>query len=108
MAPRKSQRARLGLVAQIDEQLAEVEFERQRLVAARAALMSSNPVQTPSGARRISSDEVAGYLRGHPGSRASEIARALGVPLTTVSQHLYRGKRKRFVDGDDGWRLKDA
>jgi DNA-directed RNA polymerase specialized sigma24 family protein len=95
-------------VAQIDEQLEVIERERQRLVAARAALTSEHPVSTPSGARRISQDDVAVFLREHPGSRAGEIAKALGVPLTTVSQHLYRGKRKRFVDKVDGWHLRGA
>jgi hypothetical protein len=91
------------------QQLAE---ERARLLAARAAL-TGKPEQTPQTVqpdavpRRLSRDEIADYLRAHPGSKAGAIARAFEVPLTNVSQHLYRGKRGLFEARGDGWHLRD-
>jgi DNA-directed RNA polymerase specialized sigma24 family protein len=103
-------RASRGVVADIDKQLSAIEgelgryeqllTERERLRAARAALTREHPGQ-------ISQDDVAGYLAGHPGVRAGEIAKALGVPLATVSSHLYRGKRTRFVNRVNGWHLRE-
>ena len=104
-------RASRGLVAEIDQKLSVLEgelagyqdvlAERDRLRAARAALMGERP------APQISQDDVAAYLAAHPGSRAGAIAEALGVPLARVSSHLYRGKRTRFVSRDDGWHLRE-
>jgi DNA-directed RNA polymerase specialized sigma24 family protein len=107
-------RASRGLVAEIDEQLARLDAElapherslaeRERLRAARATLLGESPaMQTP----RISQEDVAAYLAEHPGSRAGEVAKALGVPLTTVSAHLYRGKLTLFVSRDDGWHVRE-
>jgi hypothetical protein len=104
-------RASRGLVAEIDERLSALDgelaayqdllSERDRLRRARAALMGEGP------APQISQDDVATYLREHPGSRAGAIAKALGVPLARVSSHLYRGKHTRFVSRDDGWHLRE-
>lgn len=108
-----------GILREIDERLAaldrelaghlELVEERVRLVAARAALAGERPVAAAAGAapRRLSQDEIAEYLRAHPGSKAGEIARAFAVPLTNVSQHLYRGKRGRFEARGDGWHLRN-
>lgn len=85
------------------ETYAELRRELDRLRAARAALTGE---PAPRSAR-ISQDEVAAYLAEHPGSRGKEIAEALGVPLTNVSQHLYRGKRTRFERRPDGWYVLD-
>jgi hypothetical protein len=100
-----------GVVADIDEKLSVLDgelagyepllAERERLRAARAALMGEGP------APQISQDDVAAYLKAHPGSRAGVIAKALNVPLARVSSHLYRGKRTRFVSRDDGWHLRE-
>jgi predicted RNA polymerase sigma factor len=81
--------------------------ERTRLLAARGTLTGEPRVNAASGARRISQDEVAEYLREHPGSRAAEIARAFEVPLATISQHLYRGKQGRFESHGNGWHVKE-
>ena len=91
------------------QQLAE---ERARLVAARAALTGKpeqtvQTVQPDAVPRRLTRDEIADYLRAHPGSKAGAIARAFEVPLTNVSQHLYRGKRSLFEARGDGWHLRD-
>jgi hypothetical protein len=76
--------------------------ERERLLAARAALSGETPAK--GGARgRISQDDVAAYLAEHPDSWPAEIAEALGVPVTNVSAHLYRGKNIRFRRGPNGW-----
>jgi DNA-directed RNA polymerase specialized sigma24 family protein len=117
-----------GVLREIDERLAvldgelaalqQLAEERARLVAARAAL-TVNPEQTvqtgqtgqtgqPDAVlRRLTRDEIADYLRAHPGSKAGAIARAFEVPLTNVSQHLYRGKRGLFEARGDGWHLRD-
>jgi hypothetical protein len=105
-------RASRGVVADIDEQLKaldgeleryeELLGERERLRAARATLLGQGR------APQISQEDVAAYLAEHPGSRAGEIAKALGVPLARVSSHLYRGKRTRFVSRDDGWHLREG
>ncbi len=107
-------RASRGLVADIDEQLSKLDgklapheplvAERERLRAARAVLMGEGPAPV---APRISQDDVATYLIENPGSRAGAIAKALGVPLTTVSAHLYRGKLTLFVNRGKGWYVRE-
>jgi hypothetical protein len=102
-----------GVVAEIDRKLAaldgelaryqELLSERERLQAARSALLGE-----PHTPGQISQGDVAEYLAGHPGSRAGEIAKALGVPLARVSSHLYRGKHTRFVNRPDGWHLRES
>lgn len=102
------------MVAEIDEQLLRLDAElapherrlaeRERLRAARATLLGErSAAQTP----RISQEDVAAYLEEHPGSRAGAVAKALGVPLTTVSAHLYRGKLTLFVSRSDGWHVRE-
>jgi len=108
-----------GVLREIDERLAAVDgeleayrelvVERNRLAAARAALTGT---RAPAGlsaspGRRVSQDEIADFLREHPGSKAGDIARFFEVPLTNVSQHLYRGKQGRFEARGDGWHLRD-
>jgi hypothetical protein len=101
-----------GVVAGIEKKLAvldgelvryeELLSERERLQAARAALLGEKTT-----AAQITQGDVAEYLAGHPGSRAGEIAKGLGVPLPRVSSHLYRGKHTRFVSRADGWHLRE-
>lgn len=102
------------MVAEIDEQLTRLDAElapherrlaeRERLRAARATLLGESPA---AQAPRISQEDVAAYLAEHPGSRAGAIAKALGVPLTTVSAHLYRGKLTLFVSRGGGWHVRE-
>jgi DNA-binding transcriptional ArsR family regulator len=106
------------VLREIDERLAVLESElvghrglvdeRARLLAARASLTGESRAGTSSGARRLSQDEIAEFLRSHPGSRAGEIARALDVPLANVSQHLYRGKQGRFEARGPAWHLREG
>jgi hypothetical protein len=103
------QRGVRGVISGIDEQLDRVAreqkalaVERERLLAARAAL-TGRAGAGPARGRRISQDDVAAYLAEHPGSTASQTAEALGVPATNVSTHLYRAKDVRFQRKSDGW-----
>ncbi|HLI33275.1 MAG TPA: hypothetical protein VKU89_11145 [Solirubrobacteraceae bacterium] len=101
-----------GVIAQIDQELERIEArlsgyeqlvsERKRLLAARAALTG-----TARSARRVSREQVATYLREHPGSLPAQIARDLEVPVTNISQHLYRGKGTCFLRRSDGWHLSE-
>jgi hypothetical protein len=102
-----------GVLSGIDKELERVNrqlgaydelvAERQRLLSARAALTGQGE---PGRKRRISQDDVADYLAAHPGSWPAEIATSLGVPVTTVSAHLHRGKDTRFFRGGSGWSLR--
>jgi hypothetical protein len=56
---------------------------------------------------RISQDDLVAYLIENPGARASEAAKFFGVPLTTVSAHLYRGKLTTFVSRGKGWYVRE-
>lgn len=106
------------MVAQIDERLGELDraldavgdlmAERRRLLQARATLTGERHPREGSLVRRVTQDEVADFLAGHPGSRAKEISRELGVALTTISQHLHRGRESRFERRADGWHLRQA
>jgi hypothetical protein len=109
-----------GVLRELDERLAvldgelaalhQLAEERARLVAARAALTgeSPHPAEPDAVPRRLTRDEIAAYLREHPGSKAGAVARAFEVPLTNVSQHLYRGKRGLFEARGDGWYLREG
>lgn len=112
---RKVDRGVRGVVAQIDSRLAELDAqlasveglmaERRRLLHARRTL-TGDTAQVGGLTRRVTQDEVADYLAEHPGVRAGAIAKALGVPLVNISQHLHRGKDTRFERKPDGWHLR--
>jgi hypothetical protein len=106
-------RASRGLVADIDEKLSKLDgklaphepsiAERERLRAARAALLGEAPT---AKARRISKDELIGYLLEHPGSGSGAVAKAFDVPLETISSHMYRGKLTTYVSRGKGWHVR--
>ena len=78
-------------------QAAPLVIERDRLLRARAALRGEPPPPTLRPAvPRVTQDDVAQIVERRPGSRAGEIAKALGVGQPAISAHLYRGKRNRF------------
>jgi CRP-like cAMP-binding protein len=92
-------------LSQLDEQLAshtQLLAERDRLRRARAAITG----ESPKG--RISTDDVAAYLAEHPGAKPGEIATGLGVASGTVSAHLFRGKRSRFVSRGGSWYVRET
>ncbi len=103
-----------GVMREIDQELERINKglsgyetllqERARLLAARAALTGEKPARGARG--RISQDDIAAFLSEHPDSWPAEIAAALGVPVTNVSAHLYRGKNTRFRRGPNGWRVE--
>lgn len=78
-------------------------LERDRLLRARAALVGEPPPPALGARRRVTRDDVAAAVKRHPGSRAGEIARALGVGQPAVSAHLYRGKDTRFESRGGRW-----
>ena len=77
MTPKRPSR---GLIAQIDSEIRELDRERARLAAARAALARKRP-------RRLSQDEVADYLGEHPGSTYIEIADGLRSTPRNIAAH---------------------
>jgi hypothetical protein len=99
------------VVREIDEQLTRLNKEEKTLVAERGRLLAAKAALTgrasvgPARGKRISQDDIAGYLRDHPGSLPAQVAEALGVPVTNVSAHLYRAKDTRFQRRGDGWHL---
>jgi hypothetical protein len=102
MPPKRSR----GIRAKIDREISDLDDERARLVAARAALDRDRP-------RRFSQDDVAAYLAEHPGSTYIEIAEGLGADPTNVAAHLKRGKAAGRFRNDggkwylvEGWRSK--
>jgi hypothetical protein len=106
-----------GVMRAIDQQLDRVNKrlsgyepllrERDRLLAARAELTGERPAKG-FGKARTSQDDIAAFLADHPDSWPAQIAAALGVPVTNVSAHLYRGKDTRFERGKDGWRVRSS
>jgi hypothetical protein len=88
-----------GLKAQIDGEIAELDNERARLVAARAALERDKP-------QRFSQDDIAAYLEQHPGSTYLEIAEGLRALPRNIAAHLNRGKEAGRFRSDGGkWSL---
>jgi hypothetical protein len=103
-----------SVVREIDEELSRlhryekaVAHERTLLLSARAAL-TGEAGAGPWLRRRVSKEEVAAYLKEHPGSWPAQIAESLQVPTTNVSTHLYRGRHTRYERRDDGWYLRSG
>ncbi len=95
MPPKRSR----GIRAQIDREIMNLDNERARLVAARAALERDRP-------RRFSQDDIAAYLAEHPDSTYTEVAEDLGAAPTNVAAHLKRGRQTgRFRNSDGKWSL---
>jgi hypothetical protein len=90
------------------EHLEPLVTERDRLLRARAALLGEAAPNVATWRPRITREDVADYLAKHPGSRAGQIAAALGAGQAAVSAHLYRGKGDRFVNRDGRWYVSVA
>lgn len=96
----------LGVKRQIDRELRQVEKERDRLLAARAAL-DGEAVLPKEKAKRFSQDDVAAYLTEHPESTYTEVAEGLGASPINVAAHLSRGQKAfRFRNSDGKWSLQ--
>ncbi len=96
MPPKRS----LGIRTQIDREIRDLDNERARLVAAKAALDKDRP-------RRFSQDDVAAYLAEHPDSTYTEVATGLGAEPTNVAAHLKRGRQAgRFRNSAGKWSLE--
>jgi hypothetical protein len=100
-----------GVLREIDQQLNRLDkeeraiaLERKQLLAARA-VVGGRAAAGPARGKRISQDDIAAYLTENPGALPAQIAKALGVPVTNVSTHLYRMKDQRFARGGDGWHV---
>ena len=97
MPPKRSR----GIRARIDREIAELDKERARLLAARVELERDRP-------RRFSQDDVAAYLADHPDSTYTEVAEGLGASPTNVAAHLKRGKAGgRFRNAAGKWSLEE-
>lgn len=91
-----------GLKVQIDQQIAELDSERARLVAAREALERDKPP-------RLSQDDIAAYLQEHPGSTYTEIAEGLKALPRNIAAHLNRGKTVGRFQSDGGkWTVREG
>jgi hypothetical protein len=98
--------------ASLDKDIRELDEERERLIASRAALDGA-AVIPPARPPQITQDQVADYLAEHPNSTSIQIATALGTRVAVIAAHLNRGKKPssrfpsgRFLNTDDGWSLK--
>jgi DNA-directed RNA polymerase specialized sigma24 family protein len=103
-------RASRGVVAEIDERLAELDGKLspyRPLVAERERLQAARDALTGEGRPKITREDVAAYLAEHGQSRPGVIAKFFGVPVETISTHLYRGKHTLFVSREKGWDVRE-
>jgi hypothetical protein len=104
--PRKAKG--LGPRAQIDREIRDLDKDRARLVAARA-ILDGQAVMTKPRPPRVSQDDVADYLREHPGSTYLEVANGMGISPTTAAGHLKRGRKTgRFRNEAGKWYLVEG
>ena len=95
----------LGVRAQLDLEIAELDERRERLLTARAALDGEAVIPKPKP-RRFSQDDVAAYLADHPDSTYAEVAAGLGASAINVAAHLKRGRQAgRFRNVAGKWSL---
>lgn len=86
-----------------------VKQHRDRLLSARRALLGVGSRTTSGGGSRITSDEVAVYVREHAGEdglTTGEIAQGLSTTDAVIRGHLSRNK-DRFTKVDNHWFLRD-
>lgn len=85
-----------------------VKAHRDRLLAARRALLGVGSRTTANAGNRTTQDEVAHYVgenAGDDGLTVAEIATGLSTNEAVVRGHLSRGK-DRFVKIDNHWFLR--
>lgn len=95
----------LGVKAQLDREIKQLDVERERLATARAAL-DGKTVAPRAKPQRFSQDDVAAYLAEYPASTYIEIAEGLGALATNIAAHLNRGQKTgRFANAAGKWSL---
>ena len=103
-------RASRGVMAEIDAKLAELDGKLspyRPLVAERERLQAARDASTGPARPKITREDVAAYLLEHGETRPAVMAKAFGVPVETISTHLYRGKHTLFVSREKGWDVRD-
>ena len=100
-------------IAEIDAGLEEIEKRltryqklidtKTKLLSARRALLGTGSRTTGNAGTRLTGDDLQARLKEKPGSTASQLAEFFGVPLTTVSSHIYRNKDRYIKKGDGYW-----
>ena len=96
---------RIEVVERQIASIAPLVHERGRLLRARA-LISGDPEPPPHAPMprpRVMRQDVFEYLTRNPGSRADQIAAALGTGEGAVSACLQRGRGHRFVCRAGRW-----
>jgi DNA-binding transcriptional ArsR family regulator len=103
-------------LVEIDGEISAIEAEletlmpliqrRHQLLTARAAMLGEPAPTLISRSARVTRAHVERVLAERPGSRAGEIAAALGVGQPAISAHLYRGKREIFACRGGRWYLR--
>lgn len=97
----------LGVRRQLDRDIKRLDRERERLLAARAAL-DGELVIAQEKPRRISREDIAKYLAEHPESTYTEVAEGLSASPINVAAHLSRGQKSaQFLSTSGKWRLKE-
>jgi hypothetical protein len=89
----------------IDRRLAPYKaiiMERERLVRARRALVTTGGV-TGNAGTRVTVEEVYNWFKEHPGATTSEAAEHFGVALSTISSHTYRNKDRFIKKNGNVW-----
>lgn len=85
-----------------------VKLQRDRLLAARRALMGTGNKLTGSGGSRITSDEVHVWLAANGPATTQDMASALSTTDAVIRGHMSRGKDERFArNGDGKWHVVD-
>lgn len=102
-------------VIHLDEQIEAIERRlapyaelintKNKLIAARRALLGQNRATGGTGAK-LTLEEILDQLEKNPGQTASQLAEHFGVKLTTVSSHVYRNPM-RFVKKDGRFWKRD-
>jgi DNA-binding NarL/FixJ family response regulator len=110
-----------GVLDGIDEELERINQHlakydaliqaRDRLTAARRALLATRAPTANGGGKGLSQEEVVAAVRELRGGTVYEVAQKLSANESAVRAHLNRGKDERFelklVDGKKIWTLRE-
>jgi hypothetical protein len=84
-----------------------VKVHRDRLLAARRALLGVGSRTTSAGGSRTTSDEVAQWLEANGPASYQEMAGALGTTDAVIRGHMSRNKDRFEKNGDGKWHVID-